>query len=81
MARRQGLPVKWIVLSVAVFLGSTMVFVAIPQPALHWARTVVVQPLAVFTDGTRPAVGSTSDSAGPTHDAVNPVDTRRRETN
>ena len=80
MTGRQGLPVKWIVLSVAVFLGSTMVFVAIPQPALHWARTVVVQSLEVFTDGSAPVAVRTSDPAARTDAGSDRVESRRGET-
>ena len=80
MTGRQGLPVKWILLSVAVFLGSTMVFVAIPQPALHWARTVVVQSLEVFTDGTAPVAVRTNVPAARTDAGSDRAKSRRRET-
>ena len=71
---------KWFLLSVAVFLGSMVLFAAIPTSALIWARNVMVQPLEVFTDRTRPATDPTSGSAGPMHDGGNPPETRRRET-
>ena len=67
-------------LSVAVFLGSVAVFVAMPRPALIWARNLMAEPLEVFTEGARPAMHRTKSSAGPKHDRVNPVETRRRET-
>ena len=71
---------KWFLLCVAVFLGSMVLFAAIPRSALIWARNVMVQPLEVFTDRTRPATDPSSGSAGPAHEGVNPVETRRRET-
>ena len=71
---------KWIVLSVAVFLGSTMVFVAVPQPALHWARTVVVQSLEVFTDGTAPVAVRTNVPAARTDAGSDRAESRQRET-
>ena len=71
---------KWFVLCVAVFLGSIVLFAAIPTSALIWARNVMVQPLEVFTDRTRPAMDPSTGSAGPTHDGGNPPETRRRET-
>ena len=80
MVGHQGLPVKWIVLSVAVFLGSTVAFVEMPRPALHWARTVVVQSLAVFTDGSAPVAARTSDSAVRTDAGSDRAESRRRET-
>ena len=43
---------KWILLSIAVFLGSMVLFAAIPRSALIWARNVMVPPLEVFTDRT-----------------------------
>ena len=64
----------------AQFLSSTMVFVAIPQPALHWARTVVVQSLEVFTDGTAPVAVRTSDPAVRTDAGSDRAESRRRET-
>ena len=71
---------KWFLLSVPVFLGSMVLFAAIPTSALIWARNVMVQPLEVFTDRTRPATDPTTGSAGPMHDGGNPPETRRRET-
>ena len=41
---------KWVVVWVAVFLGSVVVFVAIPTPALYW----VANFLDVFGDGSAP---------------------------
>ena len=43
-----------------------------------WARNLVVQPLEV-TDDSRTASGPTTGSAGSTDDALNRVETRRRE--
>ena len=71
---------KWFLLCVAVFLGSMVLFAAIPTSALIWARNVMVQPLEVFTDRTRPATDPSSGSAGRMHDGGNPPETRRRET-
>ena len=71
---------KWFLLCVAVFLGSMVLFATIPMSALIWARNVVVQPLEVFTDRTRPATDPSSGSAGPAHEGVGPVEARRRET-
>lgn len=71
---------KWFLLCVAVFLGSMALFAAIPTSALIWARNVMVQPLEVFTDRTRPATGPGSGSAGSMHAGGNPPETRRRET-
>ena len=69
---------KWFLLSIAVFLGSMVLFAAIPRSALIWARNVVVQPLEV-TDHSRTASGPTSGSTRSTDDGVNPIETRRRE--
>ena len=69
---------KWFLLSVAVFVGSMVLFAAIPRSALIWARNVIVQPLDV-TDDSRTASGPTTGSAGSTDDGVNPIETRRRE--
>ena len=80
MVGHQGLPVKWIVLSVAVFLGSTVAFVAMPRPALHCARTVVVQSLEVFTDGSAPVAARSDDSAVRTDAGSDRAESGRRET-
>ena len=48
-------PMKWILLSVAVFLGSVAVFVAMPRSALLW----VANSLPVFGDGVAHVGGST----------------------
>ena len=69
---------KWFLLSVAVFVGSMVLFAAIPRSALIWARNVIVQPLEVTND-SRTASGPSSVSAGSTNDGVNPIETRRRE--
>ena len=69
---------KWFLLSVAVFVGSMVLFAAIPRSELIWARNVIVQPLYV-TDDSRTASGPTTGSAGSTDDGVNPIETRRRE--
>ena len=69
---------KWFLLSVAVFVGSMVLFAVIPRSALIWARNVIVQPLDV-TDDSRTASGPSSVSAGSTNDGVNPIETRRRE--
>ena len=47
---------KWFLLSIAVFVGSIVLFAAIPRSALIWARNLVVQPLEV-TDDSRTASG------------------------
>ena len=78
MVGHQGLPVKWILLSVAVFLGSTIAFVAMPRPALLWARNVMVQSL-VFTDDSRPAVTPTNIPAVRADAGSDHVESRRRE--
>ena len=69
---------KWLLLSFPVFLGSMVLFAAIPRSALIWGRNVMVQPLEV-TDDSRTASGPTSGSEGLTPDGVNPVETRRSE--
>ena len=69
-------PMKWVLLSVAVFLGSVAVFVAMPRSALLW----VANSLPVFGDGVAHVGGSTSRPQGSAPDEVNPVETRRRET-
>ena len=69
---------KWFLLSAAVFVGSMVLFAAIPRSALIWARNVIVQPLEV-TDDSRTASGPTTGSAGSTDDALNRVETRGRE--
>ena len=69
---------KWFLLSVAVFVGSMVLFAAIPRSALIWARNVIVQPLEVTND-SRTASGPSSVSAVSTNDGVNPIETRRRE--
>ena len=71
---------KWFLLCVAVFLGSMVLCAAIPTSTLIWARNVMVQPLEVFTDRTRPATDPSSGSAGLMHDGGNSPETRRRET-
>ena len=80
MGGRQGLPVKWILVSVAVFLGSVVAFVAMPRPALHWARNVVVQCVEVFTDGSGPVVVRTNDPGARANDGNDHVESRTRET-
>ena len=70
---------KWFLLSVAVFIGSMVVFAAIPRSALIWARNVMVQPLEV-EDDSRTALGPTTGPAESTDDGVNLVGTRQRET-
>ena len=69
---------KWFLLSVAVFVGSMVLFAAIPRSALIWARNVMVQPLEVANE-SRTASGSTTGSARSTDDAPNRVETRPRE--
>ena len=69
---------KWFLLSVAVFIGSMVLFAAIPRSALIWARNVMVQPLEVANEG-RTASGPTTGPAGLTDDGVNPIAPRRRE--
>ena len=69
---------KWFLLSVAVFLGSIVLFAAIPRSALIWARNLIVQPLEVANE-SRTASDPTSGSQGPTQDGINPVESRRRE--
>ena len=80
MGGRQGLPVKWILLSVAVFLGSIVAFVAMPRPTLHWARNVVVQSLEVVTDGSTPVAVRTNVPGARTDAGSARVESRRRET-
>ena len=80
MGGRQGLAVKWTLVSVAVFLGSVVAFVAMPRPALHWARNVVVQCVEVFTDGSGPVVVRTNDPAARANDGNDHVESRTRET-
>ena len=70
---------KWFLLSVAVFIGSMVLFAAIPRSALLWARNVMVQPLEV-EDDSRTALGPTTGPAESTDDGVNLVGTRQRET-
>ena len=70
---------KWFLLSVAVFIGSMVLFAAIPRSALIWARNVMVQPLEV-EDDSRTALGPTTGPAESTDDGVNLVGTRQRET-
>ena len=70
---------KWFLLSVAVFIGSMVLFAAIPRSALIWARNVMVQPLEV-EDDSRTALGPTTGPAESTDDGVNLVGTRPRET-
>ena len=80
MGGRQGLPVKWILLSVAVFLGSIVAFVAMPRSTLHWARNVVVQSLEVFTDGSTRVAVRTNVPGARTDAGSDRVESRRRET-
>ena len=46
---------KWVVVWVAVFLGSVVVFVAIPTPALYWVANR--NSLDVFGDGSAQPAG------------------------
>ena len=69
---------KWFLLSVAVFVGSLVLFAAIPRSALIWARNVMVQPLEVANE-SRTASGPTTGSARSTDGALNRVETRPRE--
>ena len=71
---------QWVLLSVAVFLSSIAAFVAMPRSALHWARTVVVQSVEVFTDDSRPAVAPTNVPAARTDAGSDRAESRRRET-
>ena len=72
MARRQGLPVKWVLLSVAVFLGSIVVFVAIPRPAL----LRVANSLGVFGGGIVQVAAPTGSPQGAARDGGDSVETR-----
>ena len=71
---------KWFLLSVAVFVGSMVLFAAIPTSTLICARNLMVQPLEVFRDGTRPAMDPSDGFTRPMHDGGNPPETRWRET-
>ena len=71
---------QWVLLSVAVFLSSIAAFVAMARSALHWARTVVVQSVEVFTDDSRPAVAPTNVPAARTDAGSDRAESRRRET-
>ena len=58
---------KWVVVWGAVFLGSVVVFVAIPRPALLWMADL----LALVGDDIARVRGPTSDPAGPpSHGAI-----------
>ena len=63
---------KWVVVWVAVFLGSVVVFVAIPTPALYW----VASSLDVFGDGRAKVGDPTSGRLRPASDGDDSVETR-----
>ena len=67
---------KWVVVWVAVFLGSVAVFVAIPTPALYW----VANFLDVFGDGSAQVGDPTSGRLKPASDGDDSVETRKTGT-
>ena len=64
---------KWVLLSVAVFLGSIVVFVAIPRPAL----LRVANSLRVFGGGIVQVAAPTGSPQGAARDGGDSVETRR----
>ena len=67
---------KWVLLSVAVFIGSIAVFIAIPRPALVWMANSV----GVFVGEASPGSDSTSGSQRPAiAGGGDSFETRRRE--
>ena len=64
---------KWIVVWVAVFLASVVVFVAIPRPALLW----VVNSLDVIGDGIGHVNNRTNSPVEPVNDGGDSVASRR----
>ena len=67
---------KWLLLFVAVLLGSIAVFVAIPRPALLWVATSV----GVFGVDVSPARAPTSAPQRSASDGGDSFETRQRET-
>ena len=67
---------KWVLLFVAVFIGSIAVFVAIPRPAFLW----VANSVGVFSGGVSPASDATSAPQRSASAGGNSFETRRRET-
>ena len=67
---------KWVLLFVAVFIGSIAVFVAIPRPAFLW----VANSVGVFSGGVSPASDATSAPQRSANAGGNSFETRRRET-
>ena len=63
---------KWVLLSVAVFLGSIVVFVAITRPALLW----VANSLGVFGGGIVQVAAPTGSPQGAARDGGDSVETR-----
>ena len=63
---------KWVVVWGAVFLGSVVVFVAIPRPALLWMADF----LALVGDDIARVRGPTSDPAGPPSHGGDSIETR-----
>ena len=63
---------KWVVMWVAVFIGSVVVFVAIPRSALLW----VVNSLDIFGDGIAQVSDRTNAPVGPANDGGDSVETR-----
>ena len=63
---------KWAVVWVAVFLGSVVVFAAIPRPALLWMADFLV----LSGDDIAQVRGPTSDSAGPPSRGGEAIETR-----
>ena len=63
---------KWVLLSVAVFLGSIVVFVAIPRPAL----LRVANSLGVFGGGIVQVAAPTGSPQGAARDGGDSVEAR-----
>ena len=72
---------KWALLSVAVFLVSIAVFVAMPRSALFAVLSGMEQTLELFVDGSGSVLERTDGPAAPANDGTDRVESRRRETN
>ena len=63
---------KWVVVWVAVFLGSVVVFVAIPRPVLLW----MADSLDIFADDIAPVREPGRGSVRPADDGGDSIETR-----
>ena len=61
---------RWFLAAAAVFLGSLMVFLALPSPVVIQVRDVMENSLDRFTADLRPIVNRTAERSGPAKDGL-----------